>query len=174
MSKVYGTSSSEYQGCQGRAVFQLWMFSDRFVRLIWGDRSCTPKFSSEEGGPHRCFLWYFIQGSNKLPESLFLFFDIRAQNMNIKRNVDSKNSRKYVLSSCIPRSRPSSFLLSRMLLFRSTFISTMSPPIGTQFSSVPCDTICASRRFRRPSSKRMRNAMHHLLTTLWWGGENTH
>jgi hypothetical protein len=54
--------------------------------------------------------------------------------MNINRNVDSKNSRKYVLSSCIPRSRPSSFLLSRMLLFRSTFISTMSPPIGTQFS----------------------------------------
>jgi hypothetical protein len=38
---------------------------------------------------------------------------------------------------------------------------------------VPCDTICASLRFRRPSSKRMRNAMHHLLMTLWWGKKNT-
>uniref|UniRef100_A0A0A9E2W1 Uncharacterized protein n=1 Tax=Arundo donax TaxID=35708 RepID=A0A0A9E2W1_ARUDO len=90
--------------------------------------------------------------------------------MNISKNVDSINSLQYVLSSCIPRSRPSSFLLS-WPLFRAIFLSTMSPPIGTQLSSVPCDTTWASRRFRNPSSKSMRNAMHHLLMTLCW--ENT-
>jgi len=108
-----------------------------------------------------------IQGSKTLPESLFLFFDILVQNMNINKNVDTINRRKYVLSSCIPRSRPSSFLLSRAV-FRATFLSTTSPPIGTQLSGVPRDTIWASRKFRKPSSKSMRNAMHHLLMTLCW------
>lgn len=158
-------------GCRSRAVFQLWMFH-AFVRLSQQSEITLAPEIQIRGRPQHMLSLVFIQGSNKLPESLFLFFDIRVQNMNINKNVDSKNSRKYVLSSCIPRSRPSSFLLSR-LLFLSTFISTMSPPMGTQFSSVPCDTIWTSRRFRRPSSKRMRNAMHHLLMTLWSGGKNT-
>jgi hypothetical protein len=105
--------------------------------------------------------------------------------MNINKNVDSINSLKYVLSSCIPRSRPSTFLLSWPIfratlvsimsppigtpIFRATPDSTISPPIGTQLSIGPCDTSCASCRFHNPSSKSMRNAIHHLFTTLWWG-----
>jgi hypothetical protein len=117
-----------------------------------------------------------------LPESLCLLFEILVQNMNINKNVDSINSLKYVLSSCNPRSRPSTFLLSWPIfratlvsimsppigtpIFRATPDSTISPPIGTQLSIGPCDTSCASCRFHNPSSKSMRNAIHHLFTTL--------